>query len=273
MRWDPRDCRIIGGVCGLRLSAPFSRDAVVLTNEKHPDTCMILGRELADGTVSGEWMNHAEWRDLLACEEALAFAKPVAARPNAKCWLLREGFLEREQAAVQLRARAGAILHEEAREGVLIFVVDESRAADVLEGWSRGAFDQAWRLGQRGEWDRAVTYAELAWLTDRALNLDRVALLALAIEHTQGASAAEDLIVFEINSRVSRPERELRRLIAGYRLQFYVSRRGLAPLIESIRERQDRFANIERWKEGLANTDKVFGLHRAASVAPDPRAA
>lgn len=264
---------MIGGVCGLRLNAPFSRDAVVLTHEDHPDSYMILGRELADGTVSGEWMNHKEWRDLLACEEALAFAKPVAARPNAKCWLLREGFAERDQAAGQLRARAGAILHEEAREGVLIFVVDESRAADVLEGWSRGAFDQAWQLGQRDEWDRAVTYAELAWLTDRSLNLDRVALLALAIENTQGASASEDLIVFELNSRVSRPERELRRLIAGYRLQFYVSRRRLAPLIESIRERQDRFANIERWKEGLANTDKVFGLHRAASVAPDPRAA
>lgn len=272
MRWNPRDCRMIGGVCGLRLSAPFSRDAVVLTNEKYPDACMILGRELADGTVSGEWMNHTEWRDLIACEEALAFAKPVAARPNAKCWLLREGFPGRDQAAGQLRARAGAILHEEAREGVLIFVVDESRAADVLEGWSRGAFDQAWRLGQCGEWDRAVAYAELAWLTDRALNLDRVALLALTIEQARGASAAEDLVVFELNSRVGRPERELRKLMAAYRLQFFMARRH-APLIERMRERQDRFGNIERWKAGLASTDKVFGLHRMAPVTPAPRAA
>lgn len=269
MRWNLGDCRIIGGMCGLRLSAPFSRDSVVLTHAEHPDACMILGRELADGTVSGEWMNHAEWHDLLACEEALALAKPVAARPNAKCWLLRESFLERDQAAGQLRARAGAILHEDAREGVLIFVVDESRAADVLEGWSRGAFDQAWRLGQGGEWDRAVVYAELAWLTDRALSLDRVALLALAIEHTQGASAAEDLVVFELNSREGRPERELRRLIAGYRLQFKLAPR-LAPLIESMRK---RFGNLEPWKAGLPSTDKVFGLHRAAPVAPTPRAA
>jgi hypothetical protein len=263
---------MIGSVCGLRLSAPFSRRAVVLTNEDHPNAYMVLGRELPDGTVDGERMNDEDWRGLLECEEALAFAKPVAARPNAKCWLLREGYPERDQAAGQLRAWAGAILHEEAREGALIFVVDESRAADVLELWSRDAFDQAWRLGQRGEWDRAVAYADLAWLTDRSLNLDRVALLALTIEQAQGASAAEDLIAFELNSRVGRPERELRKLMAGYRLQFFMARR-FAPLIERMRVRQERFGDIERWKAGLVNTDKVFGLHRVAPVIPEPRAA
>jgi hypothetical protein len=107
---------MVGSVCSLRSSAPFSRDAVVLTNEKHPGTHMIRGREQADGSVEGERMTEAEWRDLLECEEALAFSEPVEAGPNAKCWLLHESFPEREQAAAQLRTCAGAILHEEARD-------------------------------------------------------------------------------------------------------------------------------------------------------------
>jgi hypothetical protein len=208
---------MVGSVCSLRASSPFARDAVVLTNAQHSEAYMILGRELADGSVEGERMTDTEWHELLDCQEALAFAEPVEAGPNAKCWLLRESFPEREPAAAQLRACAGAILHEETREDVLIFVVDESRAADQLERWSRAAFDRAWRLGQLGEWGRAVELADLAWLTDRSLHLDRVALLALALELDQGASSAEDLIAFELNSRRGRPERELRELIAEYR--------------------------------------------------------
>jgi hypothetical protein len=273
MIWNLRDCRMVGSVCSLRSSAPFSRDAVVLTNEKHPDTHMIRGREYADGSVEGERMTEAEWRDLLECEEALAFSEPVEARPNAKCWLLHETFPEREQAAGQLRTCTGAILHEEARDGVLIFVVDELRAADRLERWSREAFDRAWRLGQCGVWDRAVAYADLAWLTDRSLNLDRVALLALALEQAQGASAAEDLIAFELNSRVGRPERELRKLIAAYRLQFYVSRRIATSLAARMHELQSRnsIGDIARWKAERAKTDRVFPFPRAATPPRLPR--
>lgn len=270
MIWNLRDCRMVGSVCSLRSSAPFSRDAVVLTNEKHPDTHMIRGREHADGSVEGETMTDAEWRGLLECEEALAFSEPVEAGPNAKCWLLHETFPEREQAAAGLRAQAGGVIHEEAREGVLIFVVDESRAADELDRWSRAAFDHAWRLGQQGEWDGAVEQADLAWLTDLSLSLDRVALLALATERAQGVSAAEDLIVFELNSRTGRPERELRALIAGYRLQFYLAHRLAPQLAVRMHELESRKAigDIERWKAERAKTDRVFPLPRTAPYAP-----
>jgi len=273
MSWNLRDCHMVGSVCSLRSSAPFSRDAVVLTNEKHPDILMIRGREYANGLVEGERMTKAEWRDLLECEEALAFSEPVETGPNAKCWLLHETFPEREQAAGQLRTCTGAILHEEACEGVLIFVVDESRAADQLERWSRDAFDRAWRLGQQGEWDGARELADLAWLTDRSLNLDRVALLALVLENAEGASAAEDLIAFELNSRVGRPEPELRALIARYRLQFYLSQRLASRLVMRMNELRNRVGDVERWKKERAKTDKVFPFQPPAAHAPKPRAA
>jgi hypothetical protein len=275
MSWNLRDCRMVGSVCSLRSSAPFSRDAVVLTNERHPGTHMIRGREHADGSVEGETMTEAEWRDLLECEEALAFSGPIEAGPNAKCLLLLETFPEREQAAGQLRACTDAILHEEAREGVLIFVVDESRAADELDRWSRAAFDHAWRLGQQGEWDRALEQADLAWLTDLALGLDRVALLALATERAQGASAAEDLIVFELNSRRGRPEPELRALIAGYRLQFYLAQRLAPRLAVRMHELQSRnsIGDVERWKAERAKTDRVFPFPRAVGRVPAQRSA
>lgn len=266
---------MVGSVCSLRSSAPFVRDAVVLTNEEQPDVHMILGCEHADGSVEGERMTAAEWRDLLECEEALAFAEPVAAGPGAKCWILGSGFPEPQQAAARLRAQAGAVVHEEAREGVLIFVVDESRAADELERWSRTAFDHAWRLGQQGEWDGAVEQADLAWLTDLSLSLSRVALLALATERAQGPSAAEDLIVFELNSRRGRPEHELRALIAEYRLQFYITNRLPPPLVARMRELQHRHSigDIERWKAERAKTDRVFPFPRAAARAPAQRSA
>lgn len=272
MRWSLQDCRMVGSMCSLRSSAPFARDAVVLTNEAVPDAYLILGREHADGSVEGERMTAAEWGDLLACEEALAFAAPIEAGRNAKCWVLRASFRERDRAATQLRAQAGAILHEEAREGVLIVVVDESRAGDPLERWSRDAFDQAWRLGQHGEWDDALAHADLAWLTDCALNLDRVALLALAFEHVEGPSAAEDLIAFETNSRGGRSERELRELIADYRKQFALAPR-LAPLVLRMRELESRsvIGDIGAWQAKRATTDWVFPLPRAVARSPVPR--
>lgn len=275
MSWNLRDCRMVGSVCSLWSSAPFSRDAVVLTNDRHPDTHMIRSREYADGSVEGEMMTEDEWRDLLECEEALAFSEPVEAGPNAKCWLLHESFPEQEKAASQLRTCTGAILHEETREGVLIFVVDESRAADELDRWSRAAFDHAWHLGQQGEWKGAVEQADLAWLTDLSLSLDRVALLALATERAQGASAAEDLIVFELNSRRDRPERELRALIAEYRLQFYLAHRLPPRLAARMHELQSRSAigDIERWKAERAKTDRVFPFSRTAGRAPAQRSA
>lgn len=217
----------------------------------------------------------AEWLDLLECEEALAFSGPVEAEHNAKCWLLHETFPDREHAAARLRAQAGAVIHEETREGVLLFVVDESRAADELDRWSRAAFDHAWRLGQQGQWDGAVEQADLAWLTDLSLSLDRVALLAVATERARGASAAEDLIVFELNSRRGRPERELRGLIAEYRLQFYLAHRLAPSLAARMHELESRKAigDIERWQAERAKTDRVFPLPRTVSYAPARRSA
>lgn len=275
MKWNLQDCKIVGSVCSLHSTAPFSRDAVVLAHRGHPETRMIRGLEHADRSVEGEMMTEAEWHDLLACEEALALAEPVPAGPNVKCWLLRESFPERDRAAQELRAEVGAIQHEETREGVLIVVVNESLAADMLERWSRSAFDEAWRLGQRGEWEHALEHADLSWLTDRSLGLDRVALLALAIERTQGASAAEDIITFELNSREARPERELRALIAEYRLQFYLSHRLAPPLAIRMHELQHRgsIGDLERWNEARAKTDRVFPFPRTVDRVPGRRSA
>jgi hypothetical protein len=267
MSWNLQDCSIVGSVCSLHSSAPFARDAVVLAHREHPKMRMIYGREHANGSVEGEMMSAVEWRALLACEEALALAAPVAAGPHAKCWLLRERFPEREQAAARLRAQAGVVIHEEAREDVLIFVVDESRAADEIDRWSRAAFDHAWRLGQQGEWDRALEQADLAWLTDSTTGLDRVALLALVTERAHGASAAEDLIAFELNSRRGRPEGELRALMAEYRLQFYLAHRLAPPLAMRILELQhhNSIGDVERWKAERAKTDRVFPFPRAVA--------
>jgi hypothetical protein len=264
MTWRLRDCSIIGSVCSLSSSAPFSRDAVVLANEEHPDARMILGREQADGSVDGEQMTNAEWRELLECEEALALAVPIPAASGAKCWLLHESFPEREVAAEELRAQAGAILYEEAREGVLIVVVDEQSAADLLERWSRDAFDHAWRLGQRFQWDHALAFADLAWLTDRSLALDRVALLALATEHARGASAAEDLIVFEVNSRPDRPERALRMLVANYRAQFIITLQ--APLAIPMHEPKSLAGGVERWRSERSKTAQASEIDTPAEM-------
>lgn len=220
MTWTLADSRVVGSMCALRSSAPFGRDAVVLENDAHANVHLIFGRRDSGGHAAGERMTVAEWRDLLACDDVLQLTRPIAvgAAREPKSWLLRASFPDREQAAEQLRASQGAVLHEEARDDVLIFVVDETRARHILERWSRAAFDRAWRLGQRNEWALAHQQADLAWLTDPSLELDRVAMLALAVEVTEGPSAAEDLIAFELNSRPGRPESQLRAFIRGARV-------------------------------------------------------
>ena len=276
MSWILRDCTVIGSVCALRSSAPFTRESVVVTHEDYPGTHLIVGRQGAGGVVDGERMTAAEWRDLLTCGEATEFASSVRSGPDPKCWMLRAGFPEREQAASELRARAEAVILEETREGVLIFVVDESRARDRLEQWSRAAFDRAWRAGQRAQWEDAHVDADLAWLTDLSLNLDRVALLALATECIEGPSAAEDLIAFELNSRRDRPERKLRGLIADYRKQFPAedlsAARRRAPLARSMHELkgQGRIGDIPAWKASAVKVS-VFPVQGVASSVPVPQ--
>lgn len=220
MSWSLRGASVVGCMSAPWASAPFGRGAVVLAHDEHPGARLILGRHESDGRVSGECMGVADWQELLACEEAVELAQPHALasthhalRPRG--WLLRANFPGREHAAEQLRGCEGAVLVEEARDGVLVFIVDEARAREVLEQWSRAAFDRAWQLGQRGEWAQAHEHADLAWLTDISLGLDRVALLALAVEFIEGASAAEDFVAFELDSRRPRPEQE--RLVAPVR--------------------------------------------------------
>jgi hypothetical protein len=215
-----RRVSVIGCMSALWLSAPFGRGAVVLASGEHPDAQLIFNRHDGHGRA-GERMTSADWGELVACEEVVELAQPVvldSATCMPKGWLLRDNFPERERGAEQLRACEGAVIHEEQRDDVLLFIVDESRARELLAQWSRAAFDDAWRFGQRGDWAQAHAYADLAWLTDISLALDRVALLALALEFTEGLSAAEDLIEFETNSRGAPVEDDLRTKIFEFRL-------------------------------------------------------
>lgn len=261
MTWPLRNCRIIGSMCALASSSPFGRDAVVLAHAEHPNTRLIVSQILDDGTAVGEQLSADDWRALCESGEVLELAAPVdvgdASRPCS--WLLRANFPARAQAAAQLRERAGAVLHEEFRDDVSIFIVDEVLARPILDAWSRAAFDDAWRLAQSGDWAHAHEHADLAWLTDVSLELDRVALLALAIEHTEGPSAAEDFIAFELASRKRRPEQELRQRIAGYRVQFEAAPQR-SRLTVRMHELQTghRIAPLAAWLRERAARDWVF---------------
>jgi hypothetical protein len=275
MNWPLRNCRVVGSMCALVSSSPFGRDAVVLAHDEQANTRLIVGQVLGDGTAVGEQLSADDWRALCESGEVLALTSPVdvadASRPWS--WLLRANFPQRAQAAAQLRERAGAVLREEPRNDVLIFIVDEAHARPVLDAWSRAAFDDAWRLAQSGDWARAHEHADLAWLTDVGLELDRVALLALAIEYTEGQSAAEDFITFELASRKRRPEQELRQRIAGYRLQFETSppRSGLRARMHEL-QNGHRIAPLAAWQRDRDANDCIFpgaggGAHPSASRA------
>lgn len=272
MNWPLRNCRIIGSMCALASSSPFGRDAVVLAHDEHPNTRLIVGQILGDGTAIGEQLSADDWRALCESGEVIEVASPVAVGDASRpwSWLLRANFPARVQAATQLRECTGAVLHEESRDDVSIFIVDEARARTVLDAWSRAAFDDAWRLARSGDWVHAHEHADLAWLTDVGLELDRVALLALAIEHTEGPSAAEDFIAFELASRKRRPEQDLRQRIAGYRSQFETS-----PLRSRLSARMHELQNghhiapLAAWQRERAARDWVFP---GAGIGAQPNA-
>lgn len=268
MSWALERCSVVGSVCGLDGTAPFERDAVVLANADEPHARLILGGT-RDGELGGERLEATEWDELLATGEALAITPPYPLRPGLEpmCWILRPSFPNRETARAQLQATPGSILHAQDHDDAWVLIVDEARVRALLDDWSRHGFDEAFRLAQAKQWDAAFVHADLAWLCDLSLSLDRVALLALITEHREGLSAAEDLIHFELNSRTPRPEVQLRALIGQYRLAVDPNDRSaprtpprLAPLAARMREleAQGKIGNPGAWRRAWAAKARVL---------------
>jgi hypothetical protein len=277
MSWPLNECLIVGSVCASEGSAPFERDAVVLAHPKEQEVRLILGRCDPEGMVHGEHLDLAEWQGLLESKEAVASVRPIPlatyldAHPGVAvepvCWLLRDNYPDRNLAEQELLALPMAVLHIDASVRTLYFVNDKVARA-LLEQWSRRAFDQAWRLALRGEWILAHAQADLAWLTDRDARLEPVALLALATEHCEGMSAAEDLLVFELNSRRPAPGTELRALVNQFRgaldPMVHEPPKRLAPLAARMRELEagGRIGDLRAWRRARAAKDGVFSSTR-----------
>jgi hypothetical protein len=278
MSWPLNECLIVGSVCASEASAPFERDAVVLAHDEAHDVRLILGRCDLAGMVHGEHLDLAEWQGLLASNDAVASAHPISlgtyldTYPGVPlepvCWVLGDNYPDRERAEQELLALPMSLLHRDASVRTLHFFVNEQLTRPLLEQWSRRAFDQAWRLALRGEWALAHAQADLAWLTDLDARLEPVALLALAIEHCEGMSAAEDLIVFELNSRRPVPGAELRTVINQYREALHPgaheSPKRLAPLAARMRELEagGRIGDLRAWRRARLAKDRVFSSTR-----------
>lgn len=240
MSWLLGDSRVVGGMRAAQLQAPFARPRAVLSSTSHPGEYLIASSYGEDGSVSGERVTARDWQELLDSEEALALRQPAPTGSRPRLWLLRSNFPRRERALRQLHREPGAQLHDELHDQVHVVVVDEARARQLLARWSKRAYIHAKKLASHDNWTRTLPHADLAWLTDLSADLDRVALYALALEHTGAPAEASGVLAFEANSRADLTKEELAERIEKFREGLKLTARELIskPRVEGLgRER------------------------------------
>jgi hypothetical protein len=122
-----------------------------------------------------------EWIALIKSEQAIELA-PVRLVSGAAFWLLRSGFSGRDAALEELQT-SGALVHAPVRlmDGSFGCIVGERgpEALRLRDQWGLAAFAEAQKWAADGRWERARTSATQAFVTERAMNPETVAMLAI----------------------------------------------------------------------------------------------
>ncbi len=175
--------RIVGAMAAPRGKAPFDRANVVVESTVVPGTFLQVRAYLGSDALEGKPLSLEEWGALVKSEQAISLVEPLNAASGAAFWVLRTSFDGRDGALEELRT-CGVLLQDVFRlaDGSFGCVVSERDPAanEIRDRWAEKAFVEALSWARSGHWERACVAATRAFVVERAMTPERIALLALA---------------------------------------------------------------------------------------------
>jgi hypothetical protein len=194
--------RIVGAMTLSHGRAAFDRAPVVVESGSEPGTFLRVRGYVEPHAFEGKPFDADDWRGLLRSEQAIAIP-PVALVNGAALWVLRPVFHGREAALAALRA-LGILLYDVVRltDGSFGCLVHETNdALDLRDRWADEASEEARTSAHHGDWENARTAASRAFVIERAMSPERIAMLSLAHARCGNTVGSEGYVQMARNSR------------------------------------------------------------------------
>lgn len=196
--------RIVGAMVAPRGKAPFDRANVVIASAAPPVILWQVQAYTGSDEFEGKPLTEGEWRALVKSEQAIDLVEAVVASSGATFWVMRPGFDGRDAALSEL-ATTGVLLRDALRlpDGSFGCLVNEGRreAHDLRDRWAAKAFEEALSWARSDRWERARVAASRAFVLERAMTPERIAMLALAHERTGNTTRAAGYVEMARRSR------------------------------------------------------------------------
>lgn len=187
---------IVGGMCSPSQVSGFARAPLVLQRGHE----MTIARQVREQSPTGESLDDAEWRELLAAKEAFALRKPVPAFAHAALWLLGAAFDFKDEAQGDVAAREALVAGEQHGD-VRVLILDERLVSGLRDDWAGRAFDRAWNAARHGDMEGARARADVAFQLPARFVDVYLALLVLTDELSGYKHRAESYLDMARNSR------------------------------------------------------------------------
>ena len=175
------DFQVAGAMTLPQGKAAFDRASLVLETLAAPAQYLQVTAYLEDGGVDGKRLSGEEYQALQRSGQAIAFSERFAAGAGLALWVLRPSFPGREAALQELRASEVLLRDYLAlADGSFGCLVRERPAALALrDRWAQEAHEQARRWAIGASWERAREAASRAFVLERAMSPERLAMLML----------------------------------------------------------------------------------------------
>jgi hypothetical protein len=272
MRWKLADCWIFGGTRPAEGKAPFARGDVVLARGEEARPPFLRVRAYPQDEVEGDELTTDDWQALLSSAQALELKAPTPALAHAALWVFRNGYKDRG-AALEDLSREGALAHREpAAGGAWVVIVREDVGNPLRDRLAMEQFERAWREARASRWEDALALADLAFVLSRGLIVERVALLALALDRVGRKTGSEGLLEMASKSRGVEFGRRVREKMEELARQCVERRREE---VTRVRSNDDMAALAAAAWRARAMTDiyEKQKLHLKGCRAPSRRSA
>lgn len=196
------DAQIVGALTLLHGKAPFDRANIVVASRHDPEKLLQVTTYLEEGALDGKILSMDDLRGLVRAEQAILLDPALPVRLGSALWLLRETFDEREAALEELKT-SGVLLLDYVRvnDGSWGCLVREPEANKLRDGWASRASGRAFTLARRGNWQGALRAASRAFVLERAMTSDSIAMLALCHDRCGNTVRAKGYVDMARSSR------------------------------------------------------------------------